>query len=80
LNIRTICHEHLEGRYDLEVIDISQHPRLAEGARIIAAPTLIKALPLPPRRFIGDLSETSRILAGLDLHGRAAADVRTGSD
>jgi circadian clock protein KaiB len=66
-NIRTICEEYLEGRYDLEVVDISQHPRLAEGEQIIAAPTLIKKLPLPLRRFIGDMSETDRILIGLDL-------------
>lgn len=66
-NIRKICEEHLEGRYDLEVVDISQHPSLAEGEQIIAAPTLIKKLPLPLRRFIGDMSQTDRILLGLDL-------------
>jgi len=67
VNIRKICEEHLEGRYDLEVIDISQHPTLAEGEQIIAAPTLIKKLPHPLRRFIGDMSQTERILLGLDL-------------
>ena len=67
VNIRKICEEHLQGRYDLEVIDISQHPTLAEGEQIIAAPTLIKKLPLPLRRFIGDMSQTERILLGLDL-------------
>jgi circadian clock protein KaiB len=66
-NIRSICEEHLKGRYDLEVVDISQHPMLAKGEQIIAAPTLIKELPLPPRRFIGDMSGTERILIGLDL-------------
>jgi circadian clock protein KaiB len=66
-NIRKICEEHLEGRYDLEVVDISQYPSLAEGEQIIAAPTLIKKLPLPLRRFIGDMSQTDRILLGLDL-------------
>jgi circadian clock protein KaiB len=66
-NIRRICEEYLEGRYDLEVFDISQHPALAEGEQIIAAPTLIKKLPLPLRRFIGDMSQTERILLGLDL-------------
>lgn len=66
-NIRTICEAYLEGRYDLEVIDISQNPILAQGEQIIAAPTLIKKLPLPLRRFIGDMSETDRILIGLDL-------------
>ena len=71
-NIRKICEEHLEGRYELEVVDISLHPTLAEGEQIIAAPTLIKRLPLPLRRFIGDMSQTERILLGLDL--RAAAE------
>lgn len=66
-NIRKICEEHLEGRYDLQVIDIYQQPVLAEGEQIIAAPTLIKKLPLPLRRFIGDMSRTEKILLGLDL-------------
>ena len=66
-NIRKICEEHLEGRYKLEVVDISNHPTLAQGEQIIAAPTLIKVLPLPLRRFIGDMSQTDRILLGLDL-------------
>ena len=66
-NIRKICEEHLKGRYKLEVMDISQHPTLAKGEQIIAAPTLIKLLPLPQRRFIGDMSQTERILIGLDL-------------
>ncbi len=66
-NIRKICEAHLMGRYDLEVVDISQHPMLAGGEQIVAAPTLIKKLPLPLRRFIGDMSQTDRILLGLDL-------------
>jgi circadian clock protein KaiB len=70
-NIRKICEEYLEGRYDLEVVDISQHPTLAEGEQIIAAPTLIKKLPLPLRRFIGDMSQTEHILLGLDLRETA---------
>ncbi|MDP2869845.1 circadian clock KaiB family protein [Methyloversatilis sp.] len=72
VNIRRICEAHLQGRYDLQVVDISQHPALAEGEQIIAAPTLIKKLPLPLRRFIGDMSQTERILLGLDL--RKAGD------
>jgi circadian clock protein KaiB len=72
VNIRKICEEHLQGRYDLEVIDISKRPTLAEGEQIIAAPTLIKQLPLPLRRFIGDLSQTERILLGLDLRKAGA--------
>jgi circadian clock protein KaiB len=66
-NVRTICEEHLKGRYDLEVIDIYQQPTLAKGDQILAAPTLIKKLPLPLRRVIGDLSSTERVLVGLDL-------------
>lgn len=66
-NVRRICEAYLAGRYDLDVIDISRDPILAEGEQIIAAPTLIKKLPLPLRRFIGDMSETDRILIGLDL-------------
>jgi circadian clock protein KaiB len=66
-NIKKICEGHLQGRYDLEVIDIYQQPVLAKGEQILAAPTLIKKLPLPLRRFIGDMSDTERILVGLDL-------------
>lgn len=67
VNIRKICEEHLRGRYKLEIVDIARHPMLAEGEQIIAAPTLIKKLPLPLRRFIGDMSNTDKILLGLDL-------------
>src|SRR5215213_8331022 len=67
VNIRKICEDHLAGRYDLEVIDIIQNPTLAESEQIIAVPTLIKKLPLPLRHFIGDMSQTERILLGLDL-------------
>lgn len=66
-NLRRICDEHLPGRYVLEVIDLAKHPALAQGEQIIAAPTLVKKLPLPLRRFIGDLSQTDRVLLGLDL-------------
>jgi circadian clock protein KaiB len=66
-NIKKICDENLRGRCDLEVIDIYQRPVLAEGEQIIATPTLVKKLPLPLRRFIGDMSDTGRIVLGLDL-------------
>jgi circadian clock protein KaiB len=66
-NVTTICEEHLKDRYELEIIDIYQQPTLAKGEQIIAAPTLIKKLPEPLRRFIGDLANTERILVGLDL-------------
>jgi circadian clock protein KaiB len=65
--VRAICEQHLQGRYDLEVIDIYQQPTLARGEQILAAPTLIKKLPLPLRRVIGDMSSTERVLLGLDL-------------
>jgi circadian clock protein KaiB len=66
-NLQTICDERLEGRYDLDVIDIYQQPVLTRGEQIIAAPTLIKKLPLPMRRLVGDMSDRERVLAGLDL-------------
>ena len=66
-NIKKICEEHLNGRYDLDVIDIYQQPVLAKGEQIIAAPTLVKKLPLPLRRFIGSMYDVDRILVGLDL-------------
>ena len=66
-NVRAICEQHLQGRYDLEVIDIYQQPTLAKGEQIIATPTLIKKLPLPLRKVIGDMSSTDRVLIGLDL-------------
>jgi circadian clock protein KaiB len=66
-NIKEICESSLKNRYDLEVIDIYQQPVLLKGEQIIAAPTLVKKLPLPLRKFIGDMSDTERILVGLDL-------------
>lgn len=66
-NLRKICEEYLEGRYELEVIDLYQKPSLAKGDQIIAAPTLIKELPLPFRRIIGDMSNREKVLFGLDL-------------
>ena len=66
-NIKEICETSLKNRYDLEVIDIYQQPVLVKGEQIIAAPTLVKQLPLPLRKFIGDMSDTERILVGLDL-------------
>jgi circadian clock protein KaiB len=66
-NLQSICDEYLEGRYDLEVIDIYQQPVLTKGEQIIAAPTLVKKLPLPMRRIIGDMSNRERVLLGLDI-------------
>ena len=66
-NVKKLCEENLQGHYELEVVDLNQQPDLAQGEQIIAAPTLIKKLPLPLRRIIGDMSKTERVLVGLDL-------------
>ena len=66
-SLRKVCDEELAGRYSLEVVDVYQQPALAAGEQIIAAPTLIKELPLPVRRLVGDMSDRERILVGLDL-------------
>jgi circadian clock protein KaiB len=66
-SIRALCEEHLQGHYSLQVVDIYQHPQLTREEQIIAAPTLIKRLPLPLRRMVGDLSDRGRVLFGLDL-------------
>lgn len=69
-NVKKICEEHLHGRYELQVIDLYQQPQLAQGEQILAAPTLIKKLPLPLRRIIGDMSSVERVLVGLDLRNK----------
>ena len=66
-NLHEICEQYIPGRYELQVIDIYQQPELARDEQIVAAPTLIKQLPLPLRRMIGDLARTERIMVGLDL-------------
>jgi circadian clock protein KaiB len=66
-NVRKICESHLKGKYKLEVIDLYQNPRLAKGEQIVAVPTLIKKLPPPLRKIIGDMSNKEKILVGLDL-------------
>jgi circadian clock protein KaiB len=66
-NVRRICEEHLRGLYELEVVDIYKNLPLARGDQIIAAPTLIKRLPVPLRRLIGDMSDEQRVLVGLDV-------------
>jgi circadian clock protein KaiB len=68
-NIRSLCEEYLSGRYDLEVVDIYQQPGQAAEQQIIAAPTLVKELPIPPRRLIGDLSNRDKVIVGLNLKG-----------
>lgn len=69
-NVRKICAKHLEGRYQLEIIDIYQQPFFAKEGQIIATPTLVKELPEPLRKFIGDMSHTDRILIGLGIRTR----------
>ena len=75
-NVKKICEEYLANRYELEVIDIYQQPKLAKGEQIIAAPTLIKKLPLPLRKLIGDMSDTEKFLVGIDLKPRAGDKAR----
>jgi circadian clock protein KaiB len=66
-NLRALCDKHLPGQFDLEVIDIYQQPAMAAAGQIIAAPTLIKSMPLPLRRLVGDFSDQERVILGLDL-------------
>jgi circadian clock protein KaiB len=66
-NLRRVCDEHLAGRYNVEVIDLLQNPALARGDEIVAVPTLVRKLPEPIRKIIGDLSDTDRVLVGLQL-------------
>jgi circadian clock protein KaiB len=69
-NLRKICDEHLEGRYSIEVIDLIENPQLGRGDQILALPTLVRKLPTPIKKIIGDLSNTERVLVGLDLRPR----------
>jgi circadian clock protein KaiB len=69
-NLKKLCEEHLPDDYDLEVIDIYENPQVATREQIIAAPTLVKKLPAPLRRFVGDLSNTQKLLMGLDIYKR----------
>jgi len=66
-NLKRICEEHLAGRYRIEVIDLLEHPQLARGDQIFAVPTLVRRLPQPLRKIIGDLSNTEKVLVGLDM-------------
>lgn len=70
-NLRDICDKHLAGRYTIEVIDLLENPQLAQGDQILAIPTLVRKLPPPLRKIIGDLSNTERVLVGLDLKPRS---------
>lgn len=76
VNLRRICDEELSGRYELVVIDVLERPQLAEDEKILATPTVVKELPAPIRRIIGDLSDSERVLLGLDLRPAPDADGR----
>ena len=78
-NLRSLCEDQLSERYDIEVIDVLERPHLAEEKRIIATPTLIRELPQPLRRIVGDLSDRGKVLLGLDLNSSAQA-VPEGAD
>jgi circadian clock protein KaiB len=69
-NLKEICEQHLPGRYDIEIIDLLENPQLARGDQILAVPTLVRRLPEPIKKIIGDLSNTERVLVGLDLRVR----------
>ena len=70
-NLESICEQHLKGRYRIEVVDLLKHPQLARGDQIVAVPTLVRRLPPPLKRIIGDLSNENSVLVGLDLRSRA---------
>jgi circadian clock protein KaiB len=69
-NLKKICEEHLAGKYHIEIIDLMKNPQLARGDQILAIPTLVRKLPEPLRKIIGDLSNTEKVLVGLDLRQR----------
>ena len=69
-NLKKICEQHITGKYHIEVIDLLKNPALAKGDQILAIPTLVRKLPVPIRKILGDLSDTERVLVGLDLRQR----------
>ena len=69
-NLKQICEQHLQGRYEIEIVDLLENPQLARGDQILAVPTLVRRLPEPIKKIIGDLSNTERVLVGLDLQLR----------
>ena len=71
-NLKRVCEEHLPGRYDIEVIDLMRSPQLAAGDQILAVPTLVRRLPAPLKRIIGDLSNTEKVLVGLDIRPKVS--------
>lgn len=73
-NLQRICDEHLDGRYRIEVVDLLERPQLARGDQIVALPTLVRRLPVPIRKLVGDFSNVERTLVGLDLRPRSSRD------
>ncbi len=73
-NLEKICEEHLEGKYRIEIIDLLKNPQLAKGDQILAVPALVRKLPEPVKKIIGDLSNTERVLVGLDLRQRTGKE------
>jgi circadian clock protein KaiB len=73
-NLKRLCDEHLAGEYKIEVVDLSKSPQLAKGDQILALPTLVRKLPSPMRKIVGDLSNTERVLVGLDLRARVVSE------
>ena len=77
-NLRRICEDELSGHYEMQVIDVLERPHLAEDEKVLATPTVVKELPLPIRRIIGDLSDSEKVLLGLDLQACLEAEQRKG--
>ncbi len=77
-NLKKLCEEHLPGRYTIEVIDLIEHPQLAAGDEIVAIPTLVRKLPEPLRKIVGDLRNTERTLVGLQLRPRPGREIENG--
>jgi circadian clock protein KaiB len=75
-NLKKICEEHLQGRYNIEIVDLIQHPQLAAGDQIIAIPTLVRKLPQPLRKIVGDLRDTEKALVGLQLRPAGSQEAR----
>lgn len=73
-NLKRLCDEHLAGAYKIEVVDLNKSPQLAKGDQILALPTLVRKLPSPVRKIVGDLSNTQRVLVGLDLRPRGSSE------
>lgn len=79
-NLEQLCEQHLAGRYHIDVIDLVKTPQLARGDQILALPALVRHLPMPIRKVVGDLSDTEQVIVGLDLRARAAGPFASGKD